>query len=267
MKNNAFPVIRYSLIAILICLLLAIPITGCAQKAEEKDTRANQDSLYQVSIYGALEKGLYDGDTDFGTVKGHGDFGLGTFNGLDGEMVALDGEYYQVKTDGKTYPVSDSSLTPFADVTFFSADSQAYPPEGLDYSGLRSYLDGLLPSPNILYAIRVEGRFSYVKARSVPAQSKPYAALTDAIKNQTVFEYDDIEGTMVGFWCPSYTGNVCVPAYHLHFLTGDRQAGGHVLDLRLGAVTVSIDDMTDLQVQLPQDEAFYGADLQNGAGK
>jgi acetolactate decarboxylase len=245
------------------CIILAITAVGCSSATTEFTQGAtNHDSLYQVSTYGALADGLFQGDLDFGTLKQEGDFGLGTLAGLDGEMVAVDGEYYQIRTDGKAYMIGDSESTPFADVTFFESDQQVDPPRGLDYSHLQSYLDGVLGSKNIFCAIRIEGTFSYVKARSVPAQSPPYPTLSEAIEGQSIFEYNDVQGVMVGFWCPSYTGNVCIPGYHLHFITSDRSAGGHVLDLRLGAVTISIDNTTDLQLKLPSNEEFKQADLQ-----
>ena len=187
---------------------------------------------------------------------------MGTFEGLDGEMIALDGAFYQIKTDGKAYEVSGTAVAPFAMVTFFDTDLTAQPGQGLDYEGLQDYLDGVLPSPNVFYAIKIEGRFEHVKARSVPAQDKPYPPLSDAIANQTVFEFEDVEGTMVGFWCPAYVGDINAPGYHLHFITADRSAGGHVLDLLLGEVTVHVDETPDFLMQLPEMEEFQDADLE-----
>jgi len=266
MKARRHPFIVYWLTIIVACLMLLTALTGCSTNKTSR-VETDGDSLYQVSTYGALSKGSFDGVVDFATLRQKGDFGLGTLNGLDGEMVALGGEYYQIKTDGRAYTINDTSLTPFADVTFFNNGIEANPPEGLDYTSLQSLINGILPSKNAFYAIKIEGEFSYVKARSVPAQSKPYPALSEAIKNQTVFEYNNVSGVMVGFWCPSYTGSVCVPAYHLHFITDDRQAGGHVLDLRLGTVTITLDDTPDLQVQLPSSEDFYRLNLESGTGE
>jgi acetolactate decarboxylase len=263
-RHRLFIVCRFAIIVA--CLILSTALTGCSTN-ETSPVETDRDSLYQVSTYGALSKGNFDGVIDFATLRQQGDFGLGTLDGLDGEMVALGGEYYQIKADGKAYTINDASLTPFADVTFFDNDIEANPPGGLDYPGLQSFINGILPSKNVFYAIKIEGEFSYVKARSVPAQSKPYPALSEAIKNQTVFEYNNVSGVMVGFWCPSYTGSVCVPAYHLHFITDDRQAGGHVLDLRLGTVTITLDDTPDLQVQLPSSEDFYRLNLESGTGE
>jgi acetolactate decarboxylase len=247
------------------CLLLSISMAGCSSKAEVSQPASDRDILYQVSTYGALAMGLYQGDLDFASLKQKGDFGLGTFESLDGEMVALDGDFYQIKTDGKAYTIGDTESTPFADVTFFESDLQDTPPVGLNYSQLQTFIDGRLGSKNIFYAMKIEGTFSYVKARSVPAQSQPYPPLADAIKNQIIFEYNDIQGTMVGFWCPSYTGDVCIPGYHMHFITSDHSAGGHVLDLELGAVRLSIDNTTDIQLQLPSNDEFNKADFKSGS--
>ena len=247
-----------ALLAVLLCALLP---AGCAREEEQPEAQVDRETLFQVSTLGALSVGVYDGVTTYGEVEEHGDMGLGTFQGLDGEMVAVDGEYYQVKTDGVAYPVDDSALTPFAAVTFFDSDREGIPAEGLDYEGLQAFIDALRPSDNVFYAIRIDGEFEYVKARSVPGQEEPYPPLSEVVEKQTVFEFEHAEGTMVGFWCPSYVGNINASGYHLHFLTADREAGGHVLDLRLGEVTVYIDETPDFIMQLPETEEFLEADL------
>lgn len=61
-------------------------IMGTASTAYSSD-----DILYQVSTINALLEGIYDGDTSYGELKQHGDFGIGTFSGLDGGMIELDG--------------------------------------------------------------------------------------------------------------------------------------------------------------------------------
>jgi len=43
-----------------------------------------------------------------GELKKHGNFGIGTFNALDGEMVLYDGHCYKVTSDSKVLEVSDS---------------------------------------------------------------------------------------------------------------------------------------------------------------
>jgi acetolactate decarboxylase len=248
--------------ALLTIILIPLALVGCSNQEQQREVEIDRDVLFQASTLDALMVGAYDGDITYGVLKNQGDFGLGTFEGLDGEMVAVDGRFYQVKTDGKAYTVSDEALAPFAMVTYFDVDIEAQPQEGLDYDELKGYIDGILPSQNIFYAVKLDGEFEYVKARSVPAQEKPYPPLSDVIENQTIFEFNDVRGTMVGFWCPSYIEGINAPGYHLHFITADNSAGGHVLELRLGDVTVWIDDTTDLNMVLPDTEEFFQSDLE-----
>ncbi|RJP35022.1 MAG: acetolactate decarboxylase [Actinobacteria bacterium] len=255
-------VILFPFSMLLVVFIAGALLTGCAQESGQGEAEPDRETLYQVSTLGALKAGFYDGDVSYTELEKRGDVGIGTFEGLDGEMIALDGAFYQIKNDGKVYEVSGSALAPFAMITFFDADLVTQPGGGLNYQELQAYLDTELPSPNIFYAIKIEGRFDHVQARSVPAQEKPYPPLSEAIANQAVFELDDVEGTMVGFWCPAYVGDINAPGYHLHFITADCGAGGHVLDLRLGEVTVFIDETPDFLMQLPEMEEFQQADLE-----
>ena len=53
-------------------------------------------TLYQVSTAIALVEGIYQGAVRVGTLREHGDLGLGTFENLDGEMIIVDGHFFQV---------------------------------------------------------------------------------------------------------------------------------------------------------------------------
>jgi len=102
------------------------------------------DSLYQISTIGALMQGVYDGTITFGELGERGDFGLGTVQALDGEMVAVDGRFYQVKSDGVAYSLSDSMITPFSVVTFFDAEETINLGGRYNLSELQGYLDNSL---------------------------------------------------------------------------------------------------------------------------
>jgi acetolactate decarboxylase len=258
------PATRPGLLIVPLLLLLALSaalLAGCAQETPQEEVGPGRDTFYQVSTLGALKSGFYDGVVSYAELSEHGDAGIGTFEGLDGEMIALDGDFYQIRHDGKVYDVAGTAIAPFAMVTFFDRDKEVVPPGGLDYAGLQDFLNTSLPSENVFYAIRIEGEFERVQARSVPAQEKPYPPLNEAIAAQAVFELENVKGTMVGFWCPAYVGDINAPGYHLHFLTADHEAGGHVLDLRLGEVKVYIDETPEFFLQLPEMEEFLEADL------
>jgi len=159
----------------------------------------NKDILFQTSTINTLFEGVYDGNMTYNELKKHGDIGIGTFNGLDGEMIGLDGKFYQIKADGMAYPVDDSMRTPFAIVTFFEIDSSVLLDESLNYTQFEQYLDDLLPIEDIIYAFKIDGVFEYIETRSVPKQNEPYPPFDEVVKNQVIFEFHDITGTIVGF--------------------------------------------------------------------
>ena len=67
----------------------------------------NDDSMYQVSLLQAFMHGEYDGVVKVGDLKKHGDIGLGTFEGVNGEMIVLDGVVYQAAADGSINVMKD----------------------------------------------------------------------------------------------------------------------------------------------------------------
>jgi len=222
---------------------------------------AEPGRLFQTSTLQALMAGVYDGDLTFQALARHGDFGLGTFEALDGEMIALDGTFYQIKADGRVYPVAGAMKTPFAAVTFFKAGKTHMIEMPLTYQQLLDYVDRLLPSPNLPYAIRVEGLFTAVKTRSIPRQQKPYPPLAAAAKKQAVFELANVKGVIVAFRYPAYLAGVNMPGYHCHFITADRRAGGHLLDCRVEGATVAVDALPNFYLRLPDIQEFLKSDL------
>lgn len=241
-----------------VLFLAALVLISQSISAQQFD---DGEVLFQVSTIDALMEGVYDGDVTFAELAEKGDTGLGTFNALDGEMIALDGKFYQIKVDGKVYPADPSQRTPFAVVTSFSADSNNTIQDIGSLEGLKSRLDGLLVSKNLFYVMRVDGSFNYVKTRSVPAQEKPYPKLTEVVKEQAVFEFEDIQGTLVIVWAPEYSKGVNVVGYHMHFIAADRTCGGHLLDVDVDEAVVSIDITSEFYLDLPLNGDFLNADL------
>lgn len=239
-----------------IALLLAIAsLVGCAPLT------AGPDTLYQTAPIHALMQGVYDGPTTCGELKRHGNLGTGTFNALDGEMVILDGRVWQIPASGHVRPVADSALTPFASVTRFVPEQEIRLSGPIGLEELEKRLDALLPTLNIGYALRMEGEFEYVKTRSVPRQSRPYPRLVEVVKTQPTFELRQVQGTIVGFRLPEYLAGVNVPGYHLHFLTADRSAGGHLLQCRAKKLRIQIDGKDELRMLMPQGGDFYKSQL------
>jgi acetolactate decarboxylase len=216
----------------------------------------------QISTYPALERGLYDGDVTVGELAQAGNFGIGTFDGMDGEMIALDGQFYQARSDGSVRAADETLETPFATVTFFTAEQRLQSAEPLaSYDQLKAYLTRVAPPANRPYAIRLDGSFPYIKIRSVPRQSEPYPPLADVVAQQVTWERKDIRGTLVGYWFPQYLSALNVPGYHLHFISDDRQVAGHLLECSLEGATIEIDYLDGVTLRIPQTAAFAAADF------
>jgi acetolactate decarboxylase len=186
-----------------------------------------------------------------GELKRHGDFGLGTFNALDGEMIVLDSRVWQVRASGNPAEASDSVGVPFAVVTLFARGIKIDLPAGLNMAGLADFLDGLTGDSSLVGAVRIDGRFAQVQVRSVKAQTRPYLPLSEVLaRDQVVFDLVDAEGVLVGFRFPGNFSGVNVAGWHLHFISADRRAGGHVLELITGQAQATLNPVTSLEIQL-----------------
>jgi acetolactate decarboxylase len=221
---------------------------------------AAHHTLYQVSTAAALVEGIYQGAVRVGTLREHGDLGLGTFEQLDGEMVIVDGHFFQARCDGSVREVDDDVLTPFAVITRFAPDMTVTLEQCPDMSHLTSCFDTLRNSENLFYAIRVDGTFEYVRTRAM-CRTQEGVPLIQAAAVQPEFEFHDVSGTLVGFWTPEYARTLNVPGYHLHFLSHDQKCGGHLLQCRGANLSLQIQREGSYHVALPETEDFLKADL------
>ena len=231
-------------------------------------TTVDRETLYQVSTIDALMQGVFDGVEPVAELKKHGDFGIGTFDALDGEMIVLDGVVYQAKADGHIYVAADNQTTPFATVTYFDPDLSVSTDSPMNMSVFSTIMAGRLPTENMIYAVRMHGTFPTIKVRAIPAQHKPYPTLAVASTNQSVYTYTNSTGTVVGFYTPVFFQGLNVAGYHLHFISDDRKTGGHILDFTVPAnTTVEYDITPEFTMELPTSGDFTGVDLsQNLSG-
>lgn len=246
----------------------AVLLTGPIIRDGNQGSLSSENTLYQYSTIDALLQGVYDGGVTMQNLTTHGDFGVGTFDHLDGEMIVLDGTVYQARADGTVVPAAPAGTTPFAAVTFFRTDRTSQLSRLDNLSSLTSTIDTLLPGKNHFSMIRIEGTFPMVKVRSVPAQQKPYPKLEEAVKGQAVYNLSNVTGTVVGVWSPAFVQGINVPGYHLHFISADRKTGGHILDIVTDQATLSLDEISDFSMELPITGDFLTTDLsgnQSGA--
>jgi acetolactate decarboxylase len=217
-------------------------------------------TLFQVSTSGALVAGIYQGAVSTSELLRHGDLGLGTFEGLDGEMVVLDGRIYQVHADGSVQVIEKDLLVPFAAVLPFASDNTFEIPDPCSLRGLQRICDGHRRSRNVFYAFRIDGVFASVHTRAMRAVSE-HTTLLDAASVQPEFHFQNVSGTIVGLWSPGYAAAFNVPGYHFHFISDDRMRGGHLLDFTSLHLELQVDAVSGYYIALPQTEDFLHATL------
>lgn len=217
-------------------------------------------TLFQVSNSTALTQGVFDGAVTIQELKEHGDFGLGTFDGLDGEMIVLDGVVYRADADGNVTMAGDKSLAPFAVITEFPDETPFALSSVTSFSDLAAQLDAHRQSDNLFYAVRLDGNFARVKARAFPRQAEG-TMLGAAAAAQSEFTFTDVDATLVGFWTPTYARTINVAGWHVHALTADHLRGGHVLDVAAADLQVHMAELAEVRMAIPSTEDFLEADL------
>ena len=246
---------------LLLLTAVVVALSGCTALPPPPNV------ITQISTYTALERGLYDGDVTYGQLPQAGNFGIGTFDGMDGEMIAVDGTFYQARFDGSVFVADARWETPFATLTAFSPEQRLELAEPLaSYDLLKAYLAKMAPPTNRPHAIKLSGMFSTIKIRSIPRQTEPFPPLADVVAQQATWEKQQLRGTLVGYWFPQYLASINAPGYHLHFISDDRQVAGHMLECSIQSGTIEIDYQDQVTVRLPQTAAFMEADFSTNAG-
>ncbi len=233
------------------------------QSMQAEDLRAGHEShtLFQASTVSALLDGAYDGDLSFAELARQGDTGLGTLNALDGEMIALDGRFLRADSHGTISEIPSDARTPFAVVGWFEPDLEFEISRVSGFGSLVTCLEERMPADTPAIALRIDGEFKGVTARSVPRQHEPYRPLAEVVAEQNVFELPAGTGTLVGFRFPAYSEGIEIAGYHLHYVDRDRKRGGHVLDLEIESATVKAESSSDLHVELPPGMDLGSPDL------
>lgn len=209
------------------------------------------DTIVQIAPLDQLSRGGFDGTTTVAEVVRKADFGIGTFNGLDGEMIMLDGVVYQAPSSGIPRAVSPQELIPFATLAWFHAEKTFRQTTPLsDYASLQAFLSASMPDQNQVLALKVHGTFSYIKLRAPQKQVQPYPTLTEALKTQAIFERTNIKGTAVGFRFPAYFGTANAAGYHFHFISDDRKHAGHILEVASTSFVASVETIEQYNLTL-----------------
>lgn len=231
--------------------LYAMLSMACNNSKPKKDeiiitTKSNAlpaDFMYQYSIIDALLAGVYDGNMTFGELKQKGDFGVGSFNRLDGELIMNEGKVYKMRFDGRIEEVADSDSTGIAFVKFFKVDTTIlFSAPNMTYAKLQEKLNNILPF-NKMYALRIKGTFKTLHGRAPAPATKPYPPLQQYLTQggQKEFHFENTTGICVGFLMPDYMARVNVPGYHLHFISDDHKNGGHIFEFTSEQLAIEVD--------------------------
>ena len=239
-------------------LLLVVAMPTFAQDENRSD------KLFQVALLQSLMQGEYDGIITVGDLKNYGDTGIGTFQSVNGELIALDGKVYQAIWDGSVKVAPDDETVPFANVTFFDADVKQEHVKAASIEELKQILDKIAANQGInqFYMAKVTGTMPSILVRSELPQKEPYKTLDKALKtDQREFSYKDIKGTVVALYCPNYMDGLNSPGWHLHFVSDDGTKGGHVLDLSVNDGSVELDLISEFAMIVPNRASFNNKNL------
>ena len=232
---------------------------GCSRTSD-----AEKDTMFQVATLQSLMLGYYDGVSTVGELKKNGTIGIGCFEGVDGELIMLDGTVYQAIYDGSIKTPSDSVKIPYATVSPFENDISAELNNIDSLETLKKQMTAIVEKNgrNLFYFVRIDGDFDFVNFRSEYVQKKPYKPLAKAMEtDQTFFDLTNVSGTIVGLYCPDYMDKLNTPGWHFHFISADKKMGGHLLDARAASLSAQIDTTTAFKMILTEDEAFQNAGL------
>ncbi len=256
---------RFRAFTVLFAMALFFIIFSSINAQGPSDNNAAQrDVINQVSLLQGLTFGDYNGSIPAARLKELGDTGIGTFDALNGELIMLEGIVYRAAFDGTIEVVADEETIPFSNVTFFDIDEK-FQISGIDnVNALKDMLDKKVSQTgdNRFYMVKIEGVFNTMQVRSELPQTKPYKPLAVVLEtDQTFFDYENIAGTVVGLYCPAYMSDLNAVGWHFHFISDDRQSGGHVLNLSAEDIDVSLDRSDYFAMVLPDNEMFNNFDL------
>lgn len=229
-------------------LAVAAVLAPAAAYADEH----HASELVQIGTYDYLTQPDFTGLTSVGRIAQGQTLGLGTFANLDGELVMVGGTVYQVRPDGTPRVANPETRTPFMQAIRFRPKVNAPVPPGTTCAQLPRLITELAKRSDGIIAVRVRGTFSELVTRSVTADPPPFQSLSQTIAEQTVFELGERRAALVGFWQGHDALGIGQAGLHLHGLTADRTAGGHVLSCTAGGdVQLSVQTVPRVTVLTP----------------
>ena len=215
--------------------------------------------LYQISTSSAFKKGVYGYSITLEHFLRHGTLGFGTFNGFNGEAIVIDKKAYNATASGtvKEMTIPQTGVS-FGYMTHFKPNLEPLKLNDVNsYEELKTKLHSIMKyGENYFYFVRIDGKFSNIKVRSVYKQVKPFKPLEEVLKEQVTFDYENEEGTLIGLFTPSEMKETSFEGWHFHYISNDRTHGGHVLDVKVSDATAQSMFITTYELKLPNNMLF-----------
>ncbi|WP_031877436.1 acetolactate decarboxylase, partial [Staphylococcus aureus] len=191
----------------------------------------------------------------------HGDLGIATLTGSNGEVIFLDGKAYHANEHKEFVELKGDELTPYATVTKFVADT-SYETKDKSSEAVFAEIKEKMLSENLFSAVKISGLFKKMHVRMMPAQEPPYTRLIDSARRQPEQTETYVKGSVVGFFTPELFHGIGSAGFHVHFANDDRNFGGHVLDFEVEDVKVEIQNIETFEQHFPiQDKDFTKANI------
>ena len=216
--------------------------------------------MFQVSTLQALMLGYSRPVIPVSELLSHGNTGLGTFEDVDGEMIALDGVCYRAREDGSVVVADPDKGVPFSSVCNMKGSRTFELGAFKNIDELKTRLNVIIEEDfglNSMHMVRIDGEFELIDARSESPYKSMHVTLKDILgKTQKAFQFHDIKGTLVCVYFPDYMDHINAAGWHLHFLSDDKRKGGHVFEIIMKSGKGCLDKINSMELKLPEEPVF-----------
>ena len=224
-----------------------------------------ENTIHQYAPTVALLNSIYEGDITPQQMVQQGKIGIGTVNHLAGELVAVDGVVYTIDAEGGITKAAEDLKSPNMTMINFQPKKTVTVKNIASYEDLTKELQKYSTSVNSFYAYRIKGEFGYLKMASAHKVENEDVSLNEYLDTRVMYTRENIKGTLVGLFTPDYLGNIVIPGMHFHFLSDDIKLGGHLEDIKFDNLEVEIQEVNQVNLQLPETEKFRNTSLKQGA--
>ncbi|MGP1993990.1 acetolactate decarboxylase [Zobellia laminariae] len=224
-----------------------------------------ENTIHQYAPTVALLNSIYEGDITPEQMVQQGNIGIGTVNHLAGELVAVDGVVYTIDAEGGIKVAPQDLESPNMTMINFQPKRTVTVENIESYEDLTKALQKYATSINSFYAYRIKGEFGYLKMASAHKVENEDVSLFEYLDTRVMYTRENIKGTLVGLFTPDYLGNIVIPGMHFHFLSEDIKLGGHLEDIKFDKLQVEIQEVNQVNLQLPETEKFRTRELKQGA--